>query len=153
MDVLSDILASLRLTGGVVIDGQLCGDFCLRSEFTPDHCAPFFPMPETLIGYHYVRSGRMIVEVDGLPPSVVGPGEVAILPRNDPHLLSSHTGLEKNTNAAPNGCGVVFRNVCRGQTRRRRSRPTSPAAKPPEPANTSVPGTGFASTGPPSGRE
>ena len=31
MDVLSDILASLRLTGGVVIDAQLRGDFCLLS--------------------------------------------------------------------------------------------------------------------------
>ena len=35
MDVLSDILASLRLTGGVVIDGQMRGDFCLFSSFTP----------------------------------------------------------------------------------------------------------------------
>ena len=35
------------------------------AQFTPDHFAPFFPLPETLISYHYVRSGRMIVEVDG----------------------------------------------------------------------------------------
>ena len=45
MDVLSEILSSLRLTGGVVIDSELSGDFCLLSQFTPDHCAPFFPMP------------------------------------------------------------------------------------------------------------
>ncbi len=93
MDVLGDILTSLRLTGGVVIDGQLRGDFCLLSQFTPDHCAPFFPMPETLIGYHYVRSGRMLVEVEGVPPVTVEAGEIAFIPRNDPHLLARRSGL------------------------------------------------------------
>ena len=93
MDVLTDILGSLRLTGGVVIDGQMRGDFCVRSEFTPAHCAPFFPMPQTLIAYHYVRSGRMIVQIDGVEPAVVEVGEVAILPRNDTHMLASRAGL------------------------------------------------------------
>jgi hypothetical protein len=93
MDVLSDILSSLRLTGGVVIDGQLRGDFCVLSHFGPDHCAPFFPVPETIIGYHYVRSGHLIVEVDGAPTITVGPGETVIVPRNDPHRLASRPGL------------------------------------------------------------
>ena len=33
LDVLTDILASLRLTGGVVIDAETHGDFCLLSRF------------------------------------------------------------------------------------------------------------------------
>jgi AraC-like DNA-binding protein len=93
MDVLDEILSSLRLTGGVVVDGEFTGDFCVLSQFTPDHCAPFFPMPETLISYHYVRSGRIIVEVDGLPPAIVEAGGIAIVPRNDPHTLASRSGL------------------------------------------------------------
>ena len=93
MDVLSDILASLRLTGGVVIDGKLSGDFCVRSEFGPGHCAPFFPVPDTLIAYHYVRSGEILVQVqDGVEVSLAA-GEVAILPRNEPHLLAKRSGL------------------------------------------------------------
>ncbi|HKC02521.1 MAG TPA: AraC family transcriptional regulator, partial [Sphingomicrobium sp.] len=93
MDVLDDILGSLRLTGGVVIDAELTGDFCLLAQFTPDHFAPFFPQPETLISYHFVRSGHALVEVEGQPPVTLGPGGIAILPRNDPHLLASRTGL------------------------------------------------------------
>ena len=93
MDVLDDILGSLRLTGGVVIDAELTGDFCLLAQFTPDHFAPFFPQPETLISYHFVRSGHALVEVEGLPPVTLGPGGIAILPRNDPHLLASRIGL------------------------------------------------------------
>jgi pimeloyl-ACP methyl ester carboxylesterase/AraC-like DNA-binding protein len=94
MDILDEILSSLRLSGGVVIDGEFSGDYCVLAQFTPDHFAPFFPSPETLISYHYVRSGRMLVEVEGQPPTVVEAGGIAILPRNDSHLLSSRTGLQ-----------------------------------------------------------
>ena len=93
MDVLDDILGSLRLTGGVVIDGEFTGDFCVLAQFTPDHFAPFFPVPETLISYHYVRSGRLIVQVDGMEPVTLEAGSIAILPRNDPHTLANRAGL------------------------------------------------------------
>ena len=39
MDVLADILASLHLTGGVVLDAETSGDWCLSSQFTPEDCA------------------------------------------------------------------------------------------------------------------
>src|SRR4051794_31926371 len=93
MDVLDDILGSLRLSGGVVIDGEFTGDFCVNAEFTPGHFEPFFPVPDKLMSYHYVRSGRLIVEVDGLPPVTLKSGDIAILPRNDPHRLESRIGL------------------------------------------------------------
>jgi len=93
MDVLDQILSSLRLTGGVVIDGEFSGDYCVSAQFTPKHFAPFFPEPETLISYHYVRCGRMVVEVDGMAPREIGAGMVAILPRNTTHRLASRSGL------------------------------------------------------------
>jgi AraC-like DNA-binding protein len=93
MDVLDEILSSLRLTGGVVIDGEFTGEFCVRAQFTPNHCAPWFSVPQTLIAYHYVRSGRAIAVVDGLEPLPLIPGTIVILPRNTPHLLASRTGL------------------------------------------------------------
>lgn len=93
LDVLDEILGSLRLTGGVVIDGAFSGEFCVLAQFTPQHFAPFFAVPETLISYHYVRSGQMVVEVEGLPPKKIDAGTIAILPRNDPHKLASQPGL------------------------------------------------------------
>ena len=93
MDVLDDILSSLRLQGGVVVDGEFSGDFCVAAEFTPGHFTPFFPVPDKLVSYHYVRSGKLIVEMDGMPPVHLKAGSVAILPRNDPHRLASRTGL------------------------------------------------------------
>src|SRR5205823_3449610 len=97
MDVLDEILGSLRLTGGVVVDGEFSGDFCVLAQFTPNHFAPFFPIPETLISYHYVRSGQMLIEVEGHPPTVIQAGSIAILPRNDPHTLCSRAGLQPAT--------------------------------------------------------
>jgi pimeloyl-ACP methyl ester carboxylesterase/AraC-like DNA-binding protein len=93
MDVLDEILSSLRLSGGVVVDGEFSGDFCVAAEFTPAHFQPFFPVPEKLMSYHYVRSGKLIVEVDGMAPVSLEAGSVAILPRNDPHRLTSRIGL------------------------------------------------------------
>ena len=40
-----------------------------------------------------MRSGHALVEVEGQAPVTLGPGGIAILPRNDPHLLASRTGL------------------------------------------------------------
>lgn len=93
MDVLTDILGSLRLTGGVVIDGQLTGEFSLNSQFTPEECAPFFPVPDRLIGYHYIRSGDAVIQVQGQEPVPLFAGDIAILPRNDPHVIARRGGL------------------------------------------------------------
>jgi AraC-like DNA-binding protein len=101
MDVLDEILGSLRLTGGVVVDAEFSGDYCVRAEFTPAHCAPWFPTPLRLISYHYVRSGRTVAQVEGLPPAELEAGSIVILPRNDPHFLSSRA------DAAPANAGQI----------------------------------------------
>jgi hypothetical protein len=102
MDLLDEILRSLRLTGGVVIDGEFSGDFCILAQFTPKHFAPFFPQPERLISYHYVRSGSLIIEVVGREPQVIRAGSIALLPRNDAHTLASRAGL------TPTDAGIVW---------------------------------------------
>ena len=94
MDVLGDILSSLRLSGGVVVDARVAGDWCMISQFTAERCAQFFPVPGTLIAYHYVRAGELWADVEGYPPVHARPGSVLVFPRNDRHLLYSRPGLE-----------------------------------------------------------
>jgi pimeloyl-ACP methyl ester carboxylesterase/AraC-like DNA-binding protein len=93
MDVLTDILGSLRLTGGVVIDAETSGDFCLLSRFRDEDCERFQVSANELIAYHYVRSGRVFASVDGQPPVSAKAGDVILLPRNDVHLMYSRPGL------------------------------------------------------------
>ncbi|WP_310469262.1 alpha/beta fold hydrolase [Sphingomonas sp.] len=94
MDVLDEILSSLRLNGGIVFDAEMHGDWCTVSQFSPEHCAPYFPVPEQIISYHYVRRGRMQVELPGVARGVLGKGAMVLFPRNDVHLLYSREGLE-----------------------------------------------------------
>ncbi|UVO49685.1 alpha/beta fold hydrolase [Sphingomonas sp. SUN019] len=93
MDVLSDILSSMRLSGGVVIDAELSGPSCLVSQFTKEHYASFFAEPAHVIAYHYVRSGRIWVEVPGETAAIAETGCIILLPRNDKHLIYSEPGL------------------------------------------------------------
>ena len=84
----------MRLTGGVVIDAETSGDFCLLSRFQDEDCARFDVRANELIAYHYVRSGRLYASVDGEPPIAAKAGDIILLPRNDVHLLYSRPGLQ-----------------------------------------------------------
>ena len=84
----------MRLTGGVVIDAETSGDFCLLSRFQDEDCARFDVRANDLIAYHYVRSGRLYASVDGEPPIAAKAGDIILLPRNDVHLLYSRPGLQ-----------------------------------------------------------
>lgn len=93
MDLVDEILDSLRLTGGVVVDASARGDWCMISQFTPESCARYFPVPGTLIGYHYIRSGQLWAEVQDQEPVHASEGSVLVFPRNDRHVLYTRPGL------------------------------------------------------------
>ena len=98
MDVLTDILTSLRLNGGIVFDALMRGDWCTVSRYDPEHCAPYFPVPEQIISYHYVRRGHVLVELaDGTREEATA-GTMILFPRNDEHLVYSKPGLEPGRN-------------------------------------------------------
>jgi AraC-like DNA-binding protein len=89
MDTLSDLLSSMRLSGGVFLDGEMSGPWSILSQVTPDECSAYFPSaPSHIIAYHYVRSGWLECQVVGQDPAVVvRAGQIVLLPRNLPHVL------------------------------------------------------------------
>lgn len=91
MDTLSDLLNSMRLAGGVFLDGEMRGPWSILSQVTRDECGKFFPaMPPSthIIAYHYVRSGWLECQVEGDEETLkVKAGEIVLLPRNRPHFL------------------------------------------------------------------
>jgi AraC-like DNA-binding protein len=93
MDALSDVLQSVRLTGGVFLEARFTAPWCVLSKFTSEDCRPFLPDPVQVIAYHYCTHGRWWLEVAGEPPVEVRAGEAVLLPRNDPHVMGSSTGL------------------------------------------------------------
>jgi AraC-like DNA-binding protein len=88
MDTLSDLLSSMRLSGGVFLDGEMSGPWSIISQVSPEEYAQYFEAPSYIIAYHYVRSGWMECQVAGQEPTVmVRAGQIVLLPRNVPHLL------------------------------------------------------------------
>lgn len=63
-DPLSDVLRSVRLTGGIFLDAQFTAPWCVRSKITPNDCAPFLASPTQIIAYHYVIEGRLVLALE-----------------------------------------------------------------------------------------
>ncbi len=88
MDALSEVLRSARLSGGVFLKGDFTEPWCLSSAVTAGDCSRYLGSADHLILYHYVIEGALTITTDAGPPVTFRPGQVAILPRNDPHTMS-----------------------------------------------------------------
>jgi AraC-like DNA-binding protein len=95
MDALSDVLRVAQLTGGVFLHAEFFEPWCIAARISPEHCRPALGPASDLIIYHYVVEGSVRVRVDGETGEdvVLRPGDVALLPRNDLHLMGSHLDL------------------------------------------------------------
>ena len=94
MDVLADMLSSLRLVAGVFLDGEFRTPWAVLSHISPDDCAVFFDQPHHVIGYHFVRSGWLTCQVGDGPEVRVSAGEIVLIPRNEPHCLRGPIACE-----------------------------------------------------------
>jgi len=93
LDALSDVLSVLRLTGGVFLDAEFSEPWSVYSRVSPGDIGTQATVPDHMVAYHYVVSGSMLVELPGQAPVPVEAGSVVLLPRNDPHVLTSAAGL------------------------------------------------------------
>ena len=93
MDVLSEVFAAVRFSGGVFLDAEFTAPWCIVSQVGPEEFDAEGRMPAHLIAYHYVIDGRLLIRVEDGPPLAVLAGEIVLLPRNDPHVLGSTVDL------------------------------------------------------------
>jgi AraC-like DNA-binding protein len=93
MDPFSEVLRSLRLTGGVFLDSQFSAPWSVLTNVSAEDCRLSVHAPTQMIAYHFIVDGRLFITVDGEAPLEVHAGEVALLPRNDAHTLGSKPGL------------------------------------------------------------
>jgi AraC-like DNA-binding protein len=71
---------------------RMSGTFYCRSEFT----APWalaLPAMEDCLMVHVVTSGRSWLEVEGVEPILLQPGDLALVPHGEGHRLASEPGL------------------------------------------------------------
>ena len=94
MDVLTDVLAAMRLSGGVFLEAEFSAPWCVRTQLGPEDCKPYIAQPTHIIAYHFVTDGSLLCEVDGGTRVAAEPGDIVLLTRNDPHVLGSEIAPE-----------------------------------------------------------
>ena len=80
MDVLSEVFAAVRVSGGVFLDAEFTAPWCVVSQVGPEDFAAQGHLPAHLIAYHYVIDGRLLVRVGNDAPLPVLAGEI-VLPK------------------------------------------------------------------------
>lgn len=93
MDVVDDILRSMRLTGAVFLDAEFTAPWCVTAQVGPQDCQPFMTPPAHIIAYHYVIEGGVCLFLEGAPTLEAQGGDLLIFVRNDAHVLASGPGL------------------------------------------------------------
>lgn len=89
MDALSDVLRTIRLTGGVFLDARFSAPWSILSRVLPEDCRDFIAQPARIISYHFMAAGEALLRVGNDVPVKVRAGQIIILPRNDPHTFAS----------------------------------------------------------------
>lgn len=89
MDAALDVLRMIRFTGGIFLDAEFSAPWCVVAQVTPEDCRPFTSVSQSILAYHYVSAGQLLLQVDHGLPVAVSAGHIVLLPRNDPHLLGS----------------------------------------------------------------
>ena len=91
IDPLSEMLRSVRLTGGIFLDAHFTAPWCVHTNILAEDCGAFLVKPPLLIAYHFVIAGKFRLSIEGEPALEVRAGE--IVPRNDVHTLASASGI------------------------------------------------------------
>jgi AraC-like DNA-binding protein len=95
MDVLSDVLRTIRLTGAIFFDIEASVPFVGESPSTPEIAAAIMPGVEHIVSFHVVLSGVCWASVvDGPdPPLRMEAGDVVVFPGGASNIMASSPEL------------------------------------------------------------
>jgi AraC-like DNA-binding protein len=93
-DALSDVLRTVRLTGGVFLDARFTAPWCISANMDAGDCRPYLTMPAQMIAFHVIIEGRLLISFKDEAPAEVHAGQLVVFPRNDGHRMASAPGLQ-----------------------------------------------------------
>jgi len=89
MDVLSDVLRTIRLEGALFLNGDMHAPWCFQVPRGADIAQLLKPGAQRLGICHLVLQGECWAQVDGEAPLRAYAGEVIAVPHGDSHVLGS----------------------------------------------------------------
>jgi AraC-like DNA-binding protein len=99
-DVLSDVLAAVRLTGSVYFDFDLRAPWVAEAPPAREVAGRVMPGAERVIEFHLMARGACWAHAIGQPPVRLSEGDLIIFPQGDAHVLSSAPGMRAATDVS-----------------------------------------------------
>jgi AraC-like DNA-binding protein len=93
VDVLSDVLRAVRLTGAVYFDFELSAPWVAEAPPSREIAARVMPGAQRVIEYHLIARGSCWGHAIGQEPVRLHEGDLILFPQGDAHVLSSAPGM------------------------------------------------------------
>jgi AraC-like DNA-binding protein len=90
MDVLSDVLRVVRLSGAVFFTADFTAPWAIESPNPHLLASIVMPEAEQVVLFHILIEGECRVECAGLPATTMDAGDVLVFPHANPHTMRSH---------------------------------------------------------------
>src|SRR5262245_59053209 len=100
LDVLSDVLRAVRLTGAVYFDVRAREPWVAETPATERICARVMPDSEHVIAFHIMMEGWCWAQLadESEPPVKLEKGDAVIFPEGAGHFMSSERGQRAQPN-------------------------------------------------------
>src|SRR5262247_626765 len=90
MDVLSDVLRVVRLSGAVFFTADFSSPWAIESPIPSMLASAVMPEAECVVLFHILVDGACEVACPGHPDTMMESGDVVVFPRGDQHTMRSH---------------------------------------------------------------
>src|SRR5215510_8409252 len=90
MDVLSDVLRVVRLSGAVFFTADFSSPWAIASPIPDMLASAVMPEAECVVLFHILVEGACEVVCHGHPVTTMEGGDVIVFPRGDQHTMRSH---------------------------------------------------------------
>jgi AraC-like DNA-binding protein len=98
-DVLSDVLRTVRLTGALFFPMEASSPWADEVPAATVLAPAILPGAQHVLSYHIVTRGECWATVAGCPPVSLKAGDVLLVPRGDPYVMSSAAGMRPDASA------------------------------------------------------
>jgi AraC family transcriptional regulator, alkane utilization regulator len=93
MDVLSDVLRVVRLSGAVFFTADFSSPWAIESPMPEKLALAVMPTAECVVLFHILVEGGCEVACQGHPLTRMEGGDVIVFPRGDQHTMRSHSAV------------------------------------------------------------
>jgi len=94
MDVLSDVLRVVRLSGSVFFTADFSLPWAIESPIPEKLASAVIPQAECVVLFHILVDGQCEVACQGHPLMTMESGDVVVFPRGDQHTMRSHGSVK-----------------------------------------------------------